>query len=522
MSVSDYINIRDNCLYLRDFFIGGDNVKYPSSLAMGTARVSYRQYNEQEKDFYTVSRDVRSYLSVFDAEDTEKFRQRTLNSYYFNIVAQVINAYADSTTSKVSRDLGELEPFVNNNVDYRDNTWAEFINENAKMTALYGMTATYIDYTMPEGAVVNSRNDLIKQGITPKAVLVNPLSFAWVLTNPYGEVEEFAWFENIVQDSNIGYNYNNVILRIVNKQGWRQVSAQVNMSVSLYQQVVENNNTSIMTEGKHPASLNGKIPVVFNYYNRDYGQPYPLGRSLVVDVVDTARAVYNYCSWASDVHQRSAFPILTIPLAKSGGVMPPKTEIAVGSNNALPYDSESGTPAFIAAPSDPTKELREHVSFMINKSYQLLGLSLVNDSSAAPSSGEALKIRSREFESYASKFAAHMKKYEQKTLDIFKAYLGMEDVETNIIYPKTFSIPQTTEDIVNAQSLLSIPFLSNEGKVAALRQIASVALSASDDELNIIVDSSEAVLISQSAPVVAAPVDAPTAVILPEQSIPVA
>lgn len=518
MPVADYRAFKDNYLYLRDFYLGGDNVKYPSSLAIGTARVSYRTYNEQEKDFYITNRDIRSYLQPFDAEDEQKFRQRTLSSYYFNIVQQCVNAYADSTTSKVSRDLGELERFVNNNVDYRDNTWAEFINENAKMTALYGMTATYIDYTMPEGAVVNSRNDLIKQGISPKAVLVNPLSFAWVVTNPYGEVEEFSWFENIIQDSS---SYNNVVLRIVNKEGWRQVSAQVNMSVSLYQQVVvDNSATTVITEGKHPASLNGKIPLVFNYYNRDYGQPYPTGRSLVVDVVDTARAVYNYCSWASDVHQRSAFPILTIPLAKSGGVMPPKTEIAVGSNNALPYDSESGTPSFIAAPSDPTKELREHVSFMINKSYQLLGLSLVNDSSAAPSSGEALKIRSREFENYASKFAAHMKKYEQKTLDIFKAYLGMEDVETNIIYPKTFSIPQTTEDIVNAQSLLSIPFLSNEGKVAALRQIASVALSASDQELNVIVDSSEAVLISQSAPVVAAPVDAPVAVLLPEQSIP--
>jgi hypothetical protein len=200
--------------------------------------------------------------------------------------------------------------------------------------------------------------------------------------------------------------------------------------------------------------------------------------------------------------------------------MPPKTEIAVGSNNALPYDSESGTPAFIAAPSDPTRELREHILFMINRSYLLLGLTLVNDSSAAPSSGEALKIRSREFENYASKFAAHLKKYEQKTLDIFKAYLGMEDVATVITYPKTFSIPQTTEDIVNAQSLLSIPFLSNEGKIAALRQIASVALSASDEELSTIVETSEAVLISQSAPVVEVPVEAATAVILPEQSAP--
>lgn len=520
MPVADWRSSKDLFLYYNDFYKGGEFVKYPSSLAIGTARVSYKTYNETEKDFYYSTRDVRSYLVPFDAEDDQKFRSRCQSAYYFNLVAQVVNAYADSVTSKVSRDLGELSFFVNTNVDYRDSTWSEFINQNAKMTALFGLTATYVDYLLPEGVSINSRSDLYDKGITPKAILINPLSFAWVVVSPYGELEEFAWFENIVQDSNS--TYNNVILRIVNKEGWRQVSANVNMSLSLYQQVVvDNTATTVITEGKHPASLNGKIPVVFNYYDRDYSMVYPQGRSLITDLVDTARAVFNYCSWATDVHQRSAFSILTIPLAKSGGVMPPKTEIAVGSSNALPYDSESGTPSFIAAPSDPTKELREHINFMVAKSYQQLGLALVQDTSGAPSSGEALKIRSREFENYASKFANFMRKFEEKTLDIFKLYLGMTSVETNIIYPKTFSIPQTTEDIVNAQSLLAVPFLSNEGKVAALRQIASVALSASEEELNLIVDTSEVVLVGQTVSSIT-PVDATVAVIAPPQSTPVA
>lgn len=515
MPVADWRSHKDLYLYYFDFFRGGEFVKYPSSLAIGTARVAYKTYNEVEKDFYYSTRDVRSYLIPFDGEDDQKFRSRTQGAYYFNLVAQVVNAYADSVTSKVSRDLGELSFFVNTNVDYRDSTWSEFINQNAKMTALFGLTATYVDYLIPEGVTVNSRSDLYDKGITPKAILINPLSFAWVVVSPYGELEEFAWFENIVQDSS---SYNNVVLRIVNKEGWRQVSAEVNMSVSLYQQVVvDNTATTVITEGKHPASLNGRIPIVFNYYDRDYSLVYPQGRSLVTDLVDTARAVYNYNSWCSDVHQRSSFPILTIPLARTGGVMPPKTEIAVGTNNALPYDSESGTPSFISAPSDPTRELRDHINFMIAKAYQQLGLALVQDTSAAPTSGEALKIRSREFENYAQKFAHFMRKYEEKTLEIFKLYLGMTSVETNIIYPKTFSIPQTSEDITNAQSLMSIPFLSNEGKVAALRQIASVALSASDEELNTIVDSSETVLNLQTVAAVATTVAPSVAPMMPSE-----
>jgi hypothetical protein len=211
----------------------------------------------------------------------------------------------------------------------------------------------------------------------------------------------------------------------------------------------------------------------------------------VNDLVDTARAVYNYNSWASDIHQKASFPILTVPLAKSGGVMPPKTEMALGSNNALPYDSESGTPSFISAPTDSTRELREQINFIISKALSQVGLSMAVDNSSQIQSGEALRIRSREFESYAGKFANFMRKFEEKTLDFFKMYLGMQEVEVSIVYPKTFSIPQTTEDIQNAQSLLSIGFLSNEGKVAALRQIAGIALSISDDELNTIVETSQ-------------------------------
>lgn len=484
-NIASYDHLKDKLLFLSDFYAGGEQVRNPSSLSLGTARVIKKNYNEETKDFFYTAHSVRSYLIPFDGEDDNKFNSRRQNAYYFNLVSQVVNAYSDACTNKVSRNLGILEPFLNNDVDYRDSTWSEYVNQVAKMSSLFGMTATYVDFAVPADSVINSRSDFATKGLSPKCILISPLSFAWVVVNHVGDVEQFAWYETITGEQ--GYA-SSVIIRIVDKQGWKQVGAQVNMSKNVQEQVAVSGE--LISEGKHPASLNGKLPIVFCYYDRDYTARYPLGKSLVNDLADTARAVYNYNSWASDTHQKASFPILTVPLARTGGVMPPKTEMAVGVNNALPYDSESGSPSFIAAPSDPTRELREHVNFIIQKAYQQLGLSMVTDSSAAPSSGEALRIRSREFESLASRFANNLKKFEEKVIDLFKLYLGMTEIVTSINYPKTFSIPQTSQDLDNAMTLLSIAFLSDEGKIAALQQVASIALSVSDDELNTIIETS--------------------------------
>jgi len=487
--IATYDFCRDRALYLTDFFYGGEKLKNPSSLSIGSTKVSRKNYDSDSKDFYYTTHQIRSYLIPFEAEDDQKFKNREAGAYYFNLVSQVVNAYADSVTSKVSRNLGLLEPFVNNNVDYRDSTWSEFINQNAKMTALYGMTATYVDYTIPEGVTVNSRSDLKTKGLAPKCILISPLAFAWVDVNHFGEINEFAWYENVIEDSNANAT---VILRIVDKKGWKQVGAQVNFSKNPYEQVAASGQ--LITEGKHPASLKGKLPLVFNYFERIYNSSYPMGQSLVVDLVDVSRAVYNYNSWAGDIHQKASFPILTVPLAKSGGVMPPKTEMALGSNNALPYDSESGTPSFISAPTDSTRELRDQVNFMIQKAMSQLGLSLNLDQGSQIQSGEALKIRSREFEVKASKFASNNKKYEIKVLDLFKDYLGMSEQEIAITYPKVFSIPETSEDLTNALKLLDVPFLGTEGKLSALNQALSVALSLSDEQTTSILNESKAML----------------------------
>lgn len=483
-----YEGFKERLLYIQDFFKGGDSLVNPSSTGYGKTSITVRTM-DSESNVQLSTRALNSYLIPFDAEASDDFLKRQNRTFYFNLVSQVINAYSDAVTSKVSRNFDSLEPFVNSNVDYRESTWSEFIASNAKFTALFGFTATYVDYVVPEG--VNTLAGVIENDSGPKCILINPLQFAWVAVSQKGEVEEFAWYESADDTGN--NNVKSVSIRIVNKEGWMVAQGAVNVT---NMNSGMPSDTKIVDQGKHPASLNGKLPIVFNFYDRDYTTSYPYGKSLVNDLVDVARAVYNYNSMVTDIH-KGTFPILTVPLARTGGVMPPKTEIAVGSTNALPYDSETGTPNYISPSSEPPRELREHISYIIRTAYQQLGLTLTLDSSAQIQSGEALKIRSREFESYASKFASNMLKFEMKVLDLFNAYLGL-GAKYSIAYPKTFSIPQTKEDLDNAKTLLDVPFISNDGKVAALKQMLSVALSLSDEEMNSVLKESTLKLTAQT------------------------
>jgi hypothetical protein len=482
-----YEDFKQRLLYIQDFFKGGDHLMNPSSTGYGKTSLTVRTL-DSDNNVHASTRALNSYLIPFDAESVEDFLKRQNRTFYFNLVSQVVNAYSDSVTSKVSRDFDTLEPFVNSNVDFRESTWSEFVASNAKFTALFGFTATYVDYVVPEG--VNTLGGIIEQDAGPKCILINPLQFAWVVVSAKGEVEEFAWYES-AEDTGSA-NVKAVSIRVVNRKGWKIVQGALNV-VNLGKGMAD---LVVTLEGDHPTSLKGKLPVVFNFYDRDYTASYPLGKSLVNDLVDVARAVYNYNSMVSDIH-KGTFPILTVPLARTGGVMPPKTEIAVGSANALPYDSETGTPNYISPSSEPSRELREHTSYIIRTAYQQLGLTLTLDSSAQIQSGEALKIRSREFESYASKFASNMLKFESKVLDLFNMYLGLQ-AKYSIAYPKTFSIPQTKEDFENAKGLLDVSFISNEGKVAALKQMISVALSLSDEEMGSVLEGSKNLLAAQT------------------------
>ncbi len=242
---------------------------------------------------------------------------------------------------------------------------------------------------------------------------------------------------------------------------------------------------TIVDTGPLPTVLGGKLPVVFNFYKRVSASRYPLGQSLVDDVADIARSIYNKLSWEDEIHAKAGFPFLAIPMASSGGQMDPATRKAVGPDKAMPYDSSTGAPSWIQPSSESSKELRESCVFRFALALRTAGLEMTADASAQVQSGEALRIRSRDFESRAKRFANNMTRYENATLALIALLSGVSEPAT-ATYPKRFTLPDSVEDLANALALLDPQKMPLEigvaGKLAAVRQALAAALSLSDTQ----------------------------------------
>ena len=238
-----------------------------------------------------------------------------------------------------------------------------------------------------------------------------------------------------------------------------------------------------------PAALRGALPIEFVSYKRDTSTPYPLGLSLVSDAAAVGRAIYNYLSWAQEIHRHAGFPFLALPMAATGGQMDPQTRVSVGPTRALPYSADTGAPSYVQPSSESTRELREHCVFLFQAALRTAGLEMSADASAQVQSGEALRIRSRDFESRAKRFARNLERYETRMLSLLARFAGVADPQ-RVTYAERFALPDPTSDLANALKLLTdCPVeMGVTAKTAAVRVAVKAALSLSDADLARVMD----------------------------------
>ncbi len=157
----------------------------------------------------------------------------------------------------------------------------------------------------------------------------------------------------------------------------------------------------------------------------------------------------------------------------------------------MPYDSTTGAPQWVQPSSESSKELRDSCVFRFQLALRTAGLEMASDASAQVQSGEALRIRSRDFESRAKRFANNMTRYENAVLGLIALLSGVSEKPT-ATYPKRFTLPDSVEDLANALALLDpskMPLeIGPDGKIAAAKQALGAALSLSDAETASIID----------------------------------
>lgn len=481
ITLTEYSDRRALQLFRWASYVGGEEYRYPRPSTMSSQSLRFRTLDSEGKSTLQEARRT-SFLVPFDSESDAAYDKRLALSAYINVVAPIVESYARGTTAGVVRNLGPLTEYAED-VDTQGTSWEQFVESIALWLAVYGELAIVTDAPDEDPAASKAGDRR-----APYCVLVHPTAWAWTKQDSRGKVVEFAYVEQALQDP--GSTQTSFRLRVLTTMGWKIVRKVVSVGSS-----VVSADGELVGEGEWPAQLGGKLPVVFAFFKRDQTSLAPRGISLVGDVCDIARTIYNRRSSADTIALEAGFPTLTIPSGDTGGQLDTQTRIQIGTSKALGYNAQAGSPQWLQPSSEWFREIHRLNVEDFRLCLRLTGVDSDGDAGAA-SSGEALRIRSRDFESQARSFARNLRGAERSVLRLLAAWAGVPDADIDVQYPTRFVLPDRRDDYERALGLLkdSPVELGVTAKLVAARQMVNAAVTLDEEESRKVNDELEALL----------------------------
>lgn len=409
-----------------------------------------------------------SYLVPHSGESRQAFQARVSLAVYVNIIMPIVDAYVDAVTSETTRTLGDLERYVSS-LDGRGRAWSDHVEEAARWATVYGICATVID--APKSNPATSRADEERLGVGLRATLVHPTAFAWVAVGDDGNVCEFAFVDAPYVARENGKQ--TVRLWVYTTETWALYETEIVVSAGFGP--VRNTLPSMVPvdAGFLPESIKGRCPVAFTYFRQDTSSSTPRGVPLTGDACDASRAIYNTLSNVEEF-QRKTTAFLAIPETSAGGQLEPETKMQVGPNIALGYRSDAGAPSWVHPGTENTADQRTHVLFLAMLALRTTGLEVTSSDASPDASGEALKIRSRDFDSRCKRFSRSLASFEREALGIAAQILG-KPAPPPPTYPKRFTLPSPADDLTRA-----ILFMQTFAKTTGPRGVAAATKAALD------------------------------------------
>lgn len=482
---------RGYALFHHDAYVGEPQWSTPSSATLGTAtlygyRVTTIETGDRAGEQMVVEAalgSVRTYLVPWPSETETNFARRRSLAVYINLVEPIVDAYVDAIVPRVTRELGDVGLSLRN-LDGDGQDWSELVGDVAIAAALDGVTACVID--APATNPAQNRAEEVALGIGLRATVVPLASWAWLRADDDGRVTEFAYVDAPAVDDTSSTQ--RVRIYVWNADGCSVYEHSLATGMKLAEA------RDAIVRGKQvrdPVPLNpllgGRLPIVFAYHRRVRGRV-PRGKSLAASAAAISRQVYQVLSSVEDT-QRRAPPFLNVPTAAKGGLEPSKVA-RLGPDAALDGPAEGGAPTWVTFPSESLADQRTHAIFLVGLAFRTAGLELQADTSAQVQSGEALRVRSRDFESRARKFAQNLAAFERKALDIVALLLGAKREALTVTYPQRYVVADPAE-MLAAVMLLEQSFgqrLGPEGVREMVRQALDAALSLDEPTLAKLLD----------------------------------
>ncbi len=506
--VGTYDNLRERLSFYRDAYWGGDDWRTPSAPVLGSAVLMAHVYDSVSK---TVQRRAawryRTYLQPFSAEDPVNFESRIQQASYINVCKPCVDTYVDSVTSDVVTELGNLKAYVDN-LDGKGRTWERHRKEVARWMAVYGFVFTVWDAPRQNPAANLAEEKVLGVGL--RCAVVHPTAVAWIKYDDAGDMCEFAYVSQPYTATDVGAREQQIDLWLYRPGQWQRRRGRIDLgrTLSSQQQSWMGASGQLLDEGSLPPSLGKRLPVDVAFFAEKTESMFPVGVGLLADTADMGRSIFNLMSIADD-YSRKTVVFLAVPTRDAGGGLNPDVEVVVGLNRGFPFDNDTGRPEWIAPPTEPAKDLRDHALFRFSLALRLAGLEVVADTSKQVQGSQGLSIRSRGFEQKAGSFAANLADYEHRALGTAALFLGRPgaEKEVSITYPSEYTLPDPDAEMGRGLAVLKElgQQLGERGLRAAHGQILNAALGLQGADLQRAVAEMKAAPTPEPAPMLPPP-----------------
>jgi hypothetical protein len=376
-------------------------------------------------------------------EDSEDYEERLERAYFLNFCELIPNLYNDYIfKERIGRSSDDDLYEFRKNVDRKYNDVSSFVSKAGFFSKVYGVVHALVD--APSGQQNDAFAKLTKANDTkiyPYCTLIHPTDLVdWSLDAD----GKFNW----VILKSLYYNdadpkkdrEEQTLYKLISKDEW-------------YIEDEDGNTPKFDEEGRETSGNNslGFVPIV-SLYSKDLEDD-KIGKSLLKDIVNINRIIFNWCSCIDEQIERQTFSQLVIPddgtkAEESESGDDPLYRISTSSIWTFPSDS-THPPSFIAPETESIKTIWNLVVDHIKEIFRIAGLLGASEDMYVSRSGRAAQMGFMSVNSSLANTAKLYEKFENEISIIAKLYINEAKVQDYdyVVYPRSFDLDALQDQV---------------------------------------------------------------------------
>jgi hypothetical protein len=372
-----------------------------------------------------------SYLIQHVRESDDKFGRRKKLAKYLNYPRKVIDAYLGTLFGRPAQRSGEAAAWqaLQGNADGLGGQIDDLMRRAELLAMLLGTAYLVVD--RPAGASLTRADDLKR---LPYVVLRKPGDVASLTLDALGAVESVV-FAEAGASTTYGESLSGEAAAETRYRGWDRTRWWVSSDVA-GKELLSGPDGKPLT-GEHGL---GRPPVVRHH------------STLLVEVTDEraspwaeglialADDLYQQWSEKRDLFRSQTFSILILPFKDQSELDRIRENgLAVGTENALPYNPEGGgQPDYLAPPDGPAKLYMEDIAETVKRLYELANLEFTG---GVQQSGVALAFHFQAANDGLGLLAQGCEQTEMEIGRLACAWMGEEPgADLRVVYPRKFAV----------------------------------------------------------------------------------